>query len=49
MPIECELDFKNNWGYIYCDVCEEVSLIGMMSSEELFKELEKFKEIHDHL
>jgi len=48
MTVECAIDFGNEWGYLHCDICDDISLIGMMSSEELTRELEAFKKEHEH-
>lgn len=48
MAIECAIDFGNEWGYLYCTVCEDVSLIGMMSDNEIAREVEAFKKDHEH-
>ncbi len=48
MSIECAIDFEYEWGYLYCTVCDDVSLIGMMSPNEWARELEAFKKEHEH-
>ena len=48
MAIEYGMDLANEWGYLYCTLCEDVSLVKLMDIEELDKEKEAFKEEHKH-
>jgi len=48
MAIECAIDFGNEWGYLYCTVCKDVSLVGMINVEDLTKEKVEFEKEHDH-
>lgn len=49
MTVECGIDFRSEWGYLYCTICKDVSLIGMiLDSKELIKEKEMFEEMHKH-
>ncbi len=48
MAIECAIDFRNEWGYLYCTVCEDISLIGLMNTRELIEEKKAFEREHYH-